>query len=313
MSLTILSNTPVAQLGSQISTKYMKVEINKKILELPQLCASYSDYDKSKTSNIPLNATIFQYYVNLTRFKRDITDPHTQQRILDNYKYIQNKYAPIVSDVNFWWGSKSWDSKKRNIALQLQEKMDTDFLSDVVDKNETYADFSIRLDDLINYPSKKTKCPSISLRSDIKLLKKQLDLIYSKKIKRFNVDWTGITNLKKWRVLSLFLSNKKIWCNMTSINIKKHRTTLKSYMMLAISYGANTAGFGYYGNGGLNSNSINYKFDPVTLRYVISKNSRDVNDTNSHNAIYLKILNSHSHIRNNTFYSSRFMPRSFVQ
>ena len=62
MSLTILSNTPVAQLGSQISTKYMKVEINKKILELPQLCASYSDYDKSKTSNIPLNATIFQYY-----------------------------------------------------------------------------------------------------------------------------------------------------------------------------------------------------------------------------------------------------------
>ena len=33
--------------------------------------------------------------------------------------------------------------------------MDTDFLSDVVDKNETYADFSIRLDDLINFPVKK--------------------------------------------------------------------------------------------------------------------------------------------------------------
>ena len=133
-----------------------------------------------------------------------------------------------------------WEDKERESALELQLKMNTDFLSDViVDRdNITSEQFENQLNDLLSRKTDKIKCPSISMKTNEERFSESLELIHDKNIQRFNVDWTGITRYQNWITLSSFLNDKKIWCNMTAINRRRHQTSKKSYVMLGIAHGS---------------------------------------------------------------------------
>ena len=313
MSLIITNSKLSHHTKHPISARYLKVKINSHILELPQICAGRADYEKSDTANIPLNAQIFQYHVNISRYKNnDITDLGTQNKILENFKRLQQKYNPKISDVNFRI-NRDWNSKERDIALQLQDKMNTDFISDVIpDKHhQNKRDYEVWLKKLLSHNSKKTKCPSISMKSNEADLKDQLDVIANKKFDRFNIDWTGTSTLSPWFILSRFLSKNTIWCNMTAIRNKMHSGSSKSYLMLGIAYGANTVGLGFYGGGTFEQPPKPKLFDLNTFEYKTVKNGMmEKCDTISHNTIHNKILKLHHDIQNNTFY--KHIPKTFI-
>ena len=313
MSLIILKNTSTIHPKQGISANVLTVKINNKTtIELPQICASRTDYDKSKKAKIPLNADIFQYYINrkLSMYN-DVTDLNTQDKIVHDYELIMKEHSPIVSDVNFWYGDIKWTQKERDAALQLQTKMNTDFLSDVVmDRNQSYADFEITLNELIKYNCAKIKCPSVSMYDNSVNLEKKLNLIYEKKFKRFNIEWAGLTYRDNWNVLSSFLHDKEIWCNMVSVNHRRHKTTKKSYPMFGIAYGAGTVGLGYFRRYGNNS-STGYDFDPITLTDKFVQGEPYILDSISHNKLHKIIYNSHKHIKKNTFYG-KIIPSNFT-
>ena len=313
MSLIILGNKSTIHPKQGMSANYMVAQVNgKKPINLPQISASRADYDKAERAKIPLNAKIFQYYINLKlSIYNGITDPNTQKKILDNYKLIMKKHTPIISDVNFWNSNIKWTRRERDAALQLQIQMNTDFLSDIVmDRNQSYSNFEIALTELLNYNCDKIKCPSVSMYDNPIILKRKLNLIYEKKIKRFNIEWAGVTHHDSWNVLSTFLHNKKIWCNMVSINNRRHRTSKKSYPMLGVAYGASTVGLGYFSAYG-NDTPTWYNFDPITLKDKLIPGDRYELDTISHNRLYKTIYDSHKSIKNNTFYT-KIIPPNFV-
>ncbi len=313
MVLTILNHKLSSHTKHPISARYMKVKINNQILELPQICANKAYYDKSSVANIQLNAQIFQYHVDISRYKnKDITDSTTQSSILENFKLLQQKYRPKISDVNFR-SNHDWNSKERNVALQLQDKMNTDFISDVIpDKHhQDKHGYELWLKTLMAHRSNKTKCPSISMKSNEVDLKDQLDVIANKKFIRFNIDWTGISTLSPWLILSKFLSKNNIWCNMTAIRNKMHLRSSKSYLMMGIAYGASTVSLGFYGGGIFEQKPKPNLFDSRTFEYKTIKNGAvEKCDTMSHNIIHDEILKLHQHILNNTFYNH--IPKTFI-
>lgn len=314
MGLVIIENHST-QGAINKSANYMKVRVNGKEIELPQSCASNSDYKKSMKSNIPLKTKIFQYHVNLNGKGGNITTRHRQETLLKNYQNIQTHHNPMINDINFWWDGHEWTNEEREAALNLQERMNTDFLSDVVaNRNAVNTfDFNTRLDDLLHRPSKKIKSPSVSLRSPPKAFRTQLDLIYKKRFQRFNADWSGLgTFAQNWNILSAFLNNKKIWCNMTGIRRRDGES--RSYMMLGIAHGAHTVGLGYppISNKKRNFQQTSYMFNSRTFRYDIMPNTDPaICDTNSHNLLHDTIISSHVHIKNNIFYN-RFLPTDFL-
>ena len=316
LALTILENHSTSNpTNPTICANYMKVNINSKIVRFPQVCASHTDYKKSHTSGIELNTKIFQQHENLTRWG---ISEQIQHKILDKHNEIYDKYDVLISDINFWWDGHVWTPEERESALSLQENMRGDFLSDVVvtrdviDPNYVTGEFNNILDDLLNRNSKKIKCPSISMKTSPAIFKKQLELIYEKKFKRFNVDWVGMTVNINWEILSSFLKDKKIWCNMTAIN-KKIGVNAKSNLMLGVAHGAHTVGLGYlpFSNPDKKYEPKSYLVDNNSLRYNVVQNmSSKTSDTKSHNILHKKSVDSQLHIRKDFFYN--FIPKNFT-
>ena len=318
LALTILEahSTP-NPINSIICANYMKVNVNGKIVELPKVCASHSNYTKSHKSGIRLNTEFFQQHENLTRWG-NINTEHRQNKILSKHDDMYEKYNILISDINFWWDGHVWTPEERESALSLQENMQGDFLSDVVvrrdvtDSKYVTGEFNDILDDLLDRTSKKIKCPSISMKTSSEVFRKQLELIHEKEFQRFNVDWTGMTVNDNWEILSSFLKDKKIWCNMTAIN-KTRSGNMKSYMMLGIAYGAHTVGLGYLPFSGTDTNyeQKSYLIDDNTLCYnEVQDMTPEVCDTTSHNILHQKSIDSHPHIRNDSFYN--FIPKNYT-
>ena len=161
MVLTILAahSTPNPN-NSTICANYMKVDVNGKVVELPQVCASHSNYTKSHESDIELNTEFFQQHENLMRGD-NINTEERQNKILSKHNDMYEKYNILISDINFWWDGHIWTREERESALSLQENMKGDFLSDVVvrrdvtDSGYVAGEFNDILDDLLNRTSKK--------------------------------------------------------------------------------------------------------------------------------------------------------------
>ena len=319
MSLIIQdTHTIVNQDDSKnMAANYMKAIVNDKEIELPYFCASKSDYDKSEVSGIPLASKIFQYYVNLTPSnQKNIVEIEKQNALSQNFNKIQEKHKPLISDINFWWDGHVWTDNERNTALNLQLTLQTDFLSDVVrDRdNITPAQFDEQLEDLLSRETKKIKCPSVSMKTNIDVFTTQLENIVDKGFKRFNVDWTGITTYPPWQVLTDFLKDKKIWCNMTSINNRRQQTTRKSNAMLGFAHGAHTCGLGYlifpHDNDAL-TQSLLLNQDTFSYERDDNPNYKE-SDSISHNRLFQKVLESHGRIQDNTYYND-FIPSEFLR
>lgn len=318
MVLTILDHHTTVNNGDprNMASNYMKVDVNGKEIELPYFCASKSDYDKSAKSGVNLASKVFQCYVNLTRADwGNIAEIDKQNKLSTNFNKIQEKYNPLISDINFWWDGHEWTDAERNAALNLQLTLQTDFLSDVVrDRDNITMDlFEEQLEDLLNHDTEKIKCPSISMKTPIDIFRSQLQLISDKNFKRFNVDWTGITNYEPWQLLTSFLKNNKIWCNMTSINSRRQGATRKSNAMLGFAHGAHTCGLGYMifpredgpdSSLLLNQNSFCYETD--------DNPNYELSDSVSHNRLFQRVLESHGSINDDTYYNN-FLPADFLQ
>ena len=314
MALLILDIKSTSNLKN-ITANYMKVKLNDKEIEFPQFCASFSDYNKSDRAYIGLKAKIFQYHINLVKYD-NITTTTRQDRLLKNYQTIQTKHSPILNDVNFWWDGHKWSDEEREAALNLQLRMNTDFLSDIVtDRDHDNLDrFEKQLDDLLSRRTDKIKCPSISLKTNKELFLEQLNLFSEKNIQRFNADWTGISNYEQWRILSAFLKDKKIWCNLTGITDRRHRTTKKSYAMFGIAHGVHTVGLGYPSGFSVDDNYVpkSYMINADSFCYEqVHDTHSDICDTKSHNLLSAKIIESQINIKNNTFYDD-FLPKDFL-
>ena len=318
MVLTILAahSTPNPN-NSTICANYMKVDVNGKVVELPQVCASHSNYTKSHESDIELKTKFFQQHENLMRGD-NINTEERQNKILSKHNDMYEKYNILISDINFWWDGHIWTREERESALSLQENMKGDFLSDVVvrrdvtDSGYVTGEFNDILDDLLNRASKKIKCPSISMKTNPEVFRKQLELIYEKEFQRFNVDWAGMSVNNNWEILSSFLKDKKIWCNMTAIN-KNKTSDMRSYMMLGIAHGAHTVGLGYlsFGSTDTDYKQKSYLIDKNTLRYnVVQDMTPEVCDATSHNILHKKSIDSHPYIQKDSFYN--FIPANYT-
>ena len=95
MSLIIRENKSTIHPKQGMSANYLVVQVNnKKPIILPQISASRTDYDKAERAKIPLNAKIFQYYINL---KLSIYKDIFQKKILGDYKSIMKLTSNLVS------------------------------------------------------------------------------------------------------------------------------------------------------------------------------------------------------------------------
>lgn len=301
-----------------MGANYMKAIVNDKEIELPYFCASRADYDKSEKSKIPLTSKIFQFYVNLAyKNRKNIVEIEKQNTLSRNFNKIQKKHNPLISDINFWWNGHTWTDNERNAALNLQLTLQTDFLSDVVRDRDhiTPSRFDEQLEDLLSRETEKIKCPSISMKTNIDVFKTQLDSITDKGFKRFNVDWAGITAYRPWQALTNFLKDKKIWCNMTSINHRRQSAAKKSNAMLGFAHGAHTCGLGYYSFIPKNKTTLpkSLLLNPNTFCYEKDNNPNyKSSDSISHNRLFEKVLESHKKIQDDTYYND-FIPSKFLQ
>lgn len=321
----------------------MKIRINDKEIELPSLTASKSDYDKGKRTGIKLSTDIFQYYVNLVPIPwGHIETLNKKEKIIENFNKIHDEHKPLISDINFWWDGHVWIDSERNAALKLQLELRTDFVSDVVmDRDlksipediiiEDRIDYAIKqfdtqLSSLLQFNTKKIKCPAISMKTPSEVFRKQLDKIKDYNFKRFNVDWTGLSNLEPWLILTNFLKeNNDIWCNMTSVNVRRRVKTImpedtkqqikirKSNLQTAFAYGVHTAGLGFYvfpHDDDVEPTA--YLFNQQTLQYDIDPNGDyRTDDSISHNRLNQRVQMSHIYIKNNSYFDN-YLPVNYL-
>lgn len=325
MSVQILTSRSTKMVGTSVFAKYMRVKIDDMVINLPELCSSKADFDKSNKMKKRLSADFFQYHVN---FNKKDSIVNRIPKLLANYKQIQKLYHPRISDVNFCRGDQIWSDGDREAVLDLQLEMNTNFLSDIpfryrnIEPNEdeveytNYAlkEFKSRLIDLNKRTSSKTKSPTISMKSDRRVFARQLAMIDKHKFQRFNVEWASVrTNNYNWLELSKFLFNNEIWCNMTGITPRREPKTRRSNILLAVVHGVNTMGLGHPRGYNFNSSKRTaYLFNKSTFKDV-AQMSGDVDefDIKSHNLMCKTIRDGHKFIRNDTFYKN-FVPSDFL-
>lgn len=325
MSIQVLESRSTKMVGASVFAKYMKVKIDDMVIRLPELCSSKTYFDKSFKKKIPLSANFFQYHINFSK-KDSITN--REPKLLANYKQIQKRHNPQISDVNFCHGDQIWTDSDREVALNLQLDMNTNFLSDIPfkyrdielkeDINEylesSKTEFVMKLNDLKKWKTDKIKSPTISMKDNKLMFKQQLEMIAKHNFQRFNVEWAAIqSNADNWFELSKFLFENDIWCNMTAITPRREPKSLRSNVLLAVVHGVNTIGLGYprgYSSG--SSERTAYLFNKTTFREVPQTNGdADEFDIKSHNLMWKTIREAHKFIRNNTFYKN-FVPKDFL-
>lgn len=302
----------------ELSANYLKSIVNGKEIDLPSPCASKSDYDNSEIAKIPLETKIFQHYVNMITLKKGgIQNTANQATITRDFNDLKSKYNPLISDINFWNDGRTWTENERKTALNLELTLDIDFLSDVVlDKqNITARAFETQINSLLNdYETDRQKCPTISLGTPLDVFNQQLKLISKYKFKRFNVDWAGITTAyPTWQSLTEFLKENQIWCNMTSVNQRRQGNSMRSNMMIGFVHGVHTCGFGFPAiPPSVQTEPESYLINRDSYRYETDERAHQVSDTISHNRIFERVFESHTHIQNDTYYDN-FIPEEFLR
>jgi len=341
MSLVILDHTS-SENNNGVTANYLKVKVNDKIIELPAICGSKSDYDKATKTKQLIKTNIFQYYVNLVPAPwGHIESLDKIDKIIENFNKIYDKYKPTISDINFWWDGHVWTDSERDSALKLQLKLKTDFVSDIVRDRDLYSlrelkpdkkitiaieNFESQLLNLQNFDTKKIKCPTVSMKTISPVFKQQLDKIKDAGFNRFNVDWTGLSTLEPWLILTKFLKdNNKIWCNMTSVNVRRRqkKITLKntkkkikvrrSYLQTALAFGAHSAGLGFYVfPHDDDEEPTAYLLNTTTLQYDVDENGNyKEDDVISFNRLSEKVSASQDYIKNNTYFE-KYLPINYL-
>lgn len=309
MPLEIQRNVSETHPVLGIHASHLTVQYNEEMVEMPYFAASYADYDKSYKCRMNLASNIFQYHVDLNRYPLSI---HRLDTVEENYRSILRRSAPIIADLNFSWADHVWNEEERNMILDLQLRLDTSFLSDVVNRNLDIETFRDRLDSLDSYHEDITKCPTISLYTELEILEQQLDLIIKRGYQRFNIEWADIgTHDDRWELLGK-IREKKIWCNLVGVMQRWYGEERLSYPMLAFIRGCHTCGMGYrFGSSRKSDRPYRiWALSGRTYSFEETNSTHNVANTNSHNLLLERIVDAHRYIDQHRFFRD-FLPQTF--
>ncbi len=319
MGVQFLEQKSCISPDGRLSANYLKCKINDIVVEFPYMNATKQDYDKSSEAN-PLQSQHFQFFVNeLDSRVPDITTECRKTQISTNFlNVVFSDHPPIFTDITLYYNSHEVGEERRKAFLDLQKKLKTTFLSDIeVDKNQGVNEFKIQLEDLSSIETNQIKSPTISMSTPTELFVKKLEMIFEKGYDRFNVEWGGQTKYSdRWLKLSKFLVEKRIICNMVSINQKRnYYDPFESYVVKQFMLGVHSCSTGYGGFGG----NKNRKPTPQKS-FVLNENTWNYNErselpfnfanTSSHNTLSLIANDSHAHILDETYFTN-FVPQNF--
>ena len=305
-----IENITTVQRNKQM-LNYAEITVNNFKFSAPYFCVSSRDYDKSYNCGINLDSKIFQFFVEVRKSNaRPLTDPSRQQSIIDKFNLYVNSYKPKFSDVTFYADGHRIDINIRNAILNLQQRMNTSFLNDIqLYREQEMPEFIQQIDSFKNFSSNKIKSPTISLKMLPELFSKKLNYLIKQKFTRINLEWAGDQSYdENWITVSKISKTNAVWFNCVAIiHRRKYSNPFDSNVMKSFKRGVHTCALATlaYKPDTKPFNKKRWIFDNVSDCYLETHNgTSDSNDTNSHNLLFNKMLQSHKSIRNQNYFNT---------
>ncbi len=310
MALQIENITTVQREKQMLN--YADITVNNFKFSVPYFCASSRDYDKSRNCGIDLDSKIFQFFVDVTNSNaRLLTDPDRQQSIIDRFNSFVNSFKPKFSDVTFYADGHSIDTNIRDAILNLQQRMNIPFLNDIqLYREQEMPEFIQQINSFLNFSSNKIKSPTISLKMPPELFSKKLNYLIEQKFMRINLEWGGEQSSdENWITVSKISKTNAVWFNCVAIiQRRKYSDPFDSNVMRAFKRGVHTCALATLAYPQSDTKPLNKKkwiFNNVSDCYLKTYNGTpDSNDTNSHNLLFNKMLESHKGIKNQDYFNT---------